>query len=434
MLVELLGDTALFGARFRENAARALLMPRRQPGKRTPLYLQRLRARDLLEVAKKHPEFPVLVETYRECLRDIWDLPRLGRLLGDVESGRIEVAVRHLPAPSPFAKALLFGFVVNFLYQDDLPKAERRAQLLPVGRGLLASVLGQARAAPADRSVDPGGRGGARAAHLAAAARPRRRRAARPADVARPARADGRDRERLVEPDRAASLIEELGARAAHAWRPLVCGRRSAAPSRPRWKAIPAAVEALTRRALRAGGPESAPPSPNVPVLSVELVARRARPAGGSRRGGAGPLSSRRSGERAGVGRPGHARSAAAALAGGCAPSIRPVDAEQYGRFLLALAAPVAREPARRAWAGSIASLAGLAGFPLPDDLFEREILGRRVRAYQPAWLDRRISDGDWAFSGSGGTSRMRVALWPRADLGRPAPPTTRGGHARRRG
>src|SRR5262249_17884049 len=88
--------------------------------------------------------FPVLVETYRECLRDTWDLPRLGRLLADVESGRIEVAVRHLPAPSPFAKALLFCFVVNFLYQDDLPQAERRAQLLPVGRGLLASVLGQA--------------------------------------------------------------------------------------------------------------------------------------------------------------------------------------------------------------------------------------------------------------------------------------------------
>ena len=110
-LVELIGDTALFGARFRENAARALLMPRRQPGKRTPLYLQRLRARDLLEVARKHPEFPVLVETYRECLRDAWDLLRLDRLLTDVESGRMEVAVRHSPAPSPFAKSLLFGFV-----------------------------------------------------------------------------------------------------------------------------------------------------------------------------------------------------------------------------------------------------------------------------------------------------------------------------------
>ena len=101
---------------------------------------------------------------------------------------------------------------------------------------------------------------------------------------------------------------------------------------------------------------------------------------------------------------------------------MRPVDAEQYGRFLLAWQ-HLSPESRVEGMGGLDRALSGLAGFALPDDLFEREILARRVRGYQPPWLDRRVSDGDWAFSGSGGTSRMKVALWPRADLGPPAPP-----------
>jgi ATP-dependent Lhr-like helicase len=102
--------------------------------------------------------------------------------------------------------------------------------------------------------------------------------------------------------------------------------------------------------------------------------------------------------------------------------SIKPVDAEQYGRFLLAWQ-HLSPESRTEGMGGLDRALSGLAGLALPDDLFEREILARRVRGYQPGWLDRRISDGDWAFCGSGGTSRMKVALWPRPDLGLPAPP-----------
>jgi ATP-dependent Lhr-like helicase len=420
LLVELLGETALFGARFRENAARALLTPRRQPGKRTPLYLQRLRARDLLEVAKKHPEFPVLVETYRECLRDSWDLARLGRLLADVESGRVEVAARHLPAASPFARALLFGFVTNFLYQDDLPKAERRAQLLPVGRGLLASVLGQSEL----RQLIDG-----------SVLLDEEQRAQRTAPMLRARNSDElHDRlmalgplddaeivARLVEPDRAASLIDELGARVARRG-----SRWLAAEDADRYRAAeagdPAAHDALTRRALRAGGPEATvaiAARAMLPEADVAVALERLASRGEAVRGHFRPDVD---GEQAEWIDPGmldrlQRRSLAAARR-----SVRPVDAAQYGRFLLAWQ-HLSPESRVEGMGGLDRALSGLVGFALPDDLFEREILARRVRGYQPSWLDRRVSDGDWAFSGSGGTSRMKVALWPRADLGPPSPP-----------
>jgi ATP-dependent Lhr-like helicase len=114
-----LADSALFALRFRQNAGRALLMPRGQPGKRAPLWLQRLRGRDLLQVCRRHPDFPVVVETFRECLHDHLDVPRLRELLADVQAGRVKVVTRRAEAPCPFAAGLLFSFTAAFLYQQD---------------------------------------------------------------------------------------------------------------------------------------------------------------------------------------------------------------------------------------------------------------------------------------------------------------------------
>ncbi len=137
-----LGDSALFGLRFRQNAGRALLMPRPDPSKRTPLWLQRLRAKDLLQVVRKMQDFPIVVETYRECLVDDLDLPRLRAFLDDIASGAIRVATRAGEVSSPFASDLIFKFTQSFLYQWDEPRRDApRAEGDPVDLGLLGPLL-----------------------------------------------------------------------------------------------------------------------------------------------------------------------------------------------------------------------------------------------------------------------------------------------------
>ncbi|HLN81302.1 MAG TPA: DEAD/DEAH box helicase, partial [Thermoanaerobaculia bacterium] len=130
LVTESLGETSLFAARFRENAARALLLPRRHPGRRSPLWSQRKRAADLLAVASRYGSFPILLETYREVLRDVFDLPGLVEILRKVSTRRIRVLTVDSRTPSPFAASLLFSYVANFIYDGDTPLAERRAQAL----------------------------------------------------------------------------------------------------------------------------------------------------------------------------------------------------------------------------------------------------------------------------------------------------------------
>jgi ATP-dependent helicase Lhr and Lhr-like helicase len=137
------GGSALFAARFRECAARALLLPRRDPGKRTPLWQQRQRASQLLEVAAKYPQFPIILETVRECLQDVYDLPALNALASALQSRKIRVVEVQTPSPSPFAQSLLFGYVAQFLYEGDSPLAERRAAALSLDPSLLADLLGR---------------------------------------------------------------------------------------------------------------------------------------------------------------------------------------------------------------------------------------------------------------------------------------------------
>ncbi len=144
LVVRQLGATALFAAKFRENAARSLLLPKRRPGKRTPLWQQRKRAADLLAVASRYGSFPVLLETYRECLRDFFDMPALIATLSDVRSRKVRIATVESETPSPFAASLLFSYVASFIYDGDAPLAERRAQALAVDQSQLRELLGEA--------------------------------------------------------------------------------------------------------------------------------------------------------------------------------------------------------------------------------------------------------------------------------------------------
>ena len=144
LVVRQLGATALFAAKFRENAARSLLLPKRRPGMRAPLWQQRKKAADLLAVASRYGSFPVVLETYRECLRDFFDMPALVATLGDIRSRKIRVVTVDSDKPSPFAASLLFSYVASFLYDGDAPLAERRAQALAVDQAQLRELLGDA--------------------------------------------------------------------------------------------------------------------------------------------------------------------------------------------------------------------------------------------------------------------------------------------------
>jgi ATP-dependent helicase Lhr and Lhr-like helicase len=143
LVVQEVGQSALFGARFRENAARALLIPRRRPDQRTPLWQQRLKAQGLLQVARRYGSFPVILETYRECLQDVFDLPSLKRLLKGLRTRELDLVDVETASASPYSASLLFDYIATYMYEDDTPPAERRAQALSLDRDLLRELLGQ---------------------------------------------------------------------------------------------------------------------------------------------------------------------------------------------------------------------------------------------------------------------------------------------------
>ncbi|WP_326657495.1 Lhr family helicase [Streptomyces sp. NBC_00385] len=144
IVTDQVGGSALFASRFRECAARALLLPRRSPGKRTPLWQQRQRAAQLLQVASEFGSFPIVLEAVRECLQDVFDVPGLTEVMSDLEARRIRLVEVTTQEPSPFARSLLFGYVAQFLYEGDSPLAERRAAALSLDSHLLAELLGRA--------------------------------------------------------------------------------------------------------------------------------------------------------------------------------------------------------------------------------------------------------------------------------------------------
>jgi len=142
LVLRQLGSTSLFAAKFREAAGRSLLLPKRRAGLRAPLWQQRKRAADLLAVAVRFPSFPILLETYRECIRDVFDLPAASAILSGIQRGEIHVTTLESDRPSPFAASLLFSYVANYIYEGDAPLAERRALTLSIDQSQLQEILG----------------------------------------------------------------------------------------------------------------------------------------------------------------------------------------------------------------------------------------------------------------------------------------------------
>ena len=419
------GSSALFAARFRECAARALLLPRRHPGRRSPLWQQRQRAAQLLDVARKYPDFPVVLETIRECLQDVYDVPALVELMAGIAQRRVRVLEVETQRPSPFAASLLFGYVGAFMYEGDSPLAERRAAALSLDSTLLAELLGRVelRELLDPEVVDATGR---QLQHLTA------ERAARDAEaVADLLRLLGP----LTEDDVAArAAVDDVGG-----WlEGLRAARRALTVSfadRTWWVAI----EDIGR--LRDGVGAAVPPG--VPATFTEEVAdplgellgRYARThtpfttAEVAARFGLGlrvtaDVLGRLAGtqlvrgdfvtDAAGAGAPGagreqwcdaevlrilRRRSLAALRA-----QVEPVSTAAYGRFLPAwhgMAVPSGRAGPD----GLLSVIEQLAGARLPASAIEQLVLAPRVRDYSPAMLDELLATGEVTWSGAGSIS-----------------------------
>jgi ATP-dependent Lhr-like helicase len=440
-VVDELAGSALFGARFRENASRALLIPRARPGKRTPLWQQRLKAQSLLEVARKYDDFPIVLETYRECLRDVLDLPGLTDLLTKLHRREISLVEVETQSASPLASSLLFDYVATYMYEGDTPNAERRAAALSLDRDLLRELLGQEELRDL---IDPG-----------ALARVEEELQFL-SDVRR---ATGRDHLHdvlrsigdLSEEECRARVLEGLD------FRRMLCElqdeRRVVVirlSNERRW--IDAADAGLYRDALGAVPPGGLPAAflEDVPDALAKLVRRYAsshgpftvadlrarygvdctavlnelerdgtlvrgelRP-GGSDREWCDPEVLRR------------VRRASLAV---LRKEVEPVDHRALARF-----APgwqnVDRHPPTGAGVDRLReALVPLQALALPAEVWERDVLPRRVGAYSPTWMDQLCASGEvvWIGAGALGRNSGRVALYFREDLPLLGPPPVRG-------
>jgi ATP-dependent Lhr-like helicase len=437
LVVRELSSSALFGARFRENAARALLLPRARPGKRTPLWQQRLKAQSLLEVAKRYGQFPIVLETYRECLRDVLDLPGLEELLRGLHTRELSLVEVETQRASPFASSLLFDYVATYMYEGDTPSAERRAAALSLDRDLLRELLGQEELR---ELIDPGA-----LAEVEADLQ-------RLSDRTRAANADGLHDVLRAVGDLTADEAQARCLEAVSAKRMLADLERERRAVRmriggeQRW--IPAEDAGLFRDALGAVPPGGLPA---VFLEEVEeplqrLVRRYARTHG--------PFTTREASDRYAVDLAPVLREleGAGQLVLG---ELRPggsgrewCDADVLRRLRRASLATLRKEvePAEQralarflpAWQGVDAAPAGgagvdrlrellvpLQGVALAPDVWERDVLPRRAGAYSPAWLDQLCASGElvWVGAGSLGRSSGRVALYFREDARWLGPP-----------
>ena len=441
-----LGGSALFGARFRENAGRALLIPRAYPGRRTPLWQQRLKSQNLLEVAKRYADFPIILETYRECLRDVLDVPGLQELLRALHTREISLVEVETPTASPFASSLLFDYVATYMYEGDTPNAERRAAALSLDRDLLRELLGQEELR---ELIDPG-----------ALERVEQDLQCR-SEITRATSRDGLHdvlrrvgdltaeevAERVFDGVDHVSMLGELE-RERRAIRLRVGGEE---------RYVAADEAGLYRDALGAVPPGGLPEAflEDVPDALRVLVARFARTHGPFRtdelhaRYRLDASSVLRELARAdqlvqGELRPGGSerewcdvevlrrlrRASLAALR----KEIEPADQRALAAFL-----PSWQGVDRHSGAGAGADrlreiLLPLQGLALPVEIWERDVLPRRIGAYSQTWLDNLCASGEvvWVGAGSIGRSSGRVALYFREDaplIG--APPLPRSGAAR---
>jgi len=434
-----LASSALFGARFRENAGRALLIPRAYPGRRTPLWQQRLKSQSLLEVAKRYPDFPIILETYRECLRDVLDVPGLEELLRGLHARELSLVEVQTPTASPFASSLLFDYVATYMYEGDAPNAERRAAALSLDRELLRELLGQEELR---ELIEPGA--------LEQVQDDLQHRSDRTRAETRDALADvlrrlgdltsAEVRKRVLAGIDADGMLEALAdERRAITLR--VGGER-------RWVAADDA--GLYRDALGAVPPGGLPEAflADVPDALARLVGRYARTHGPfttdelRARYGVDPTAVLERSERDGEivrgelhpgGRPGEPewcdtevlrrlrRASLAALR----KEIEPADQRALAAFLPSWQG-VDRHPAAGAGIDRLREvLVPLQGLALPAEVWERDVLPRRLGAYSPTWLDQLCASGEvvWVGAGTLGRSTGRVALYFREDaeaIGRP--------------
>ncbi|MGA9490226.1 MAG: ATP-dependent helicase, partial [Mycobacterium sp.] len=412
------GGSALFASRFRECAARALLLPRRNPGRRSPLWHQRQRAAQLLDVARKYPDFPIVLEAVRECLQDVYDVPTLAGLMTDIAARKIRVLETETSTPSPFAASLLFGYVGAFMYEGDSPLAERRAAALSLDSTLLAELLGRVELR---ELLDP----------EVVAATGRQLQHLSPERAARDAEAVA-DLLRLLGP----LTTDEVAARAGGAdvggWLETLYAAKRALPVSFAGRSWWVAIEDIGR--LRDGVgvavPVGVPASFTGPVADPlgELVGRYGRTHA--------PFTTTDVAERFGLGlrvaadvlgrmaadgrlvrgefstdavgdqwcdaevlRILRRRSLAALRA-----QVEPVSTSAYARFLPAwhgLSAATG-SPANSGLDGLAAVIDQLAGVPLPASAVESLVLAPRVRDYSPAMLDELLASGEVMWSGGG--------------------------------
>jgi ATP-dependent Lhr-like helicase len=424
LVVQQLGQTAVFAARFRENAARALLLPRRFPGRRAQLWAQRKRAADLLAVAGRFGSFPIVLETFRECLREVFDLPALRELLRRIHSRELRVVSVDSERPSPFAGALLFGYVGNFMYEGDAPLAERRAQALAIDTAQLRALLGETSLrelldAEAIAEVERG-----------------LQRLTRPATSA-----DGLHDLLIAlgELSREECAQRSAPAAAAEAWLgELVAARRVFAVKVGGEERFAAAEDAgRLAGALGVALPETIPPALRAPVADPlgDLVRRYARTRG--------PFTSAAAASRLGIGTGPieHVLSRMAAegrivagefLPGGAGPewcdpevlrqikrrslarlrrAVEPAPQAAYARFLLRWQH---LGTGRRGRDALLAAVAQLQGAPLLASALETEVLPARVADYRAGDLDALCAAGEvgWLGVAAVGASDGRIALY----------------------
>ncbi|MFM8520257.1 MAG: helicase-related protein, partial [Solirubrobacterales bacterium] len=437
MVVAELAGSALFGSRFRENAARSLLIPRAYPGKRTPLWQQRLKSQSLLEVAREFPRFPVILETYRECLSDVFDLPALDRLLRRLHARDLTLVEVETRTASPFASSLLFDYVATYMYEGDTPSAERRATALSLDRELLRELLGQdelrdlidpealEEVIATLQYLDPKIQASDRDALQQIL---RRLGDLTPQEVA----------DRVAEGYSAESMLENLvRERRVIAVRINGEERYIAAEDAGLYRdalgvsppgGLPSAfleerddpLATLVARWTRSQGPFLAgelrerygvDPTPVLKALEAEgeLVRGEILPGGTSREWCEADVLRR------------IRRASLARLR----EEVEPADAAEYARFVASWQG-VDRNTRAGAGVDRLREvLVPLQGVALTPTVWERDVLPRRIGAWNPAWLDELTTSGEvvWIGAGALGRSDGRVALYYREDVRLAGPP-----------
>ena len=430
LLMDGLGGSAMFASHFRENAARALLLPRRRPGQRTPLWMQRQRSADLLAVASRYGSFPIILETYREVLRDVFDVPALRELLEGVRSRAIRVVSVETRGPSPFATGLLFDYVGTYMYDGDAPLAERRAQALALDRDLLAELLGSEElrelldpAATADLELELQALAGGRRARTVDGVHDLLRRLGdlRVDEVA--ARSDGPDASdalAALEADRRAVRLRLAGEERWIAVEDVARYRDALGASPPpgvaeTWLAEAAdgtpPLDALLLRWARTHTPFTPPaPAHRWAIAQGNVTARlEALAAAGTLVEGA----FRPGGTEHEFADPEVVRALRRRSLARLRREVEPVSAEAFGRFLPAWHGVNGGAPgAERLFA----VIGQLEGFPIPASILERDVLRARVADYSPRLLDELGAAGEVVWIGRGvlGRDDGRVALFRR--------------------